>query len=167
ADKFLQKGKLPSALEELRAALEEDSSNDMVRQRAADLCISLNLTDDAAGYLADLFDHLVTQGRSSEAISTYKKLTRLSPTTTARTFKYALLTEKTNPREALDALNTSFLSFLKNGERQYAMEALKRMIALDPPSTNYRREAELAESMGDYRASALAFLQLGRMEEGA
>jgi GGDEF domain-containing protein/tetratricopeptide (TPR) repeat protein len=167
ADKFLQKGKLPSALEELRAALQEDSSNDMVRQRAADLCISLNLTDDAAGYLADLFDHLVAQGRSTEAISTYKKLTRLSPTTTARTFKYAQLMEKANPREALEALNASFLAFLKNGERQHAMEALKRMIVLDPSPTNCRREAELAESMGDYRASALAFLQLGRMEESA
>jgi diguanylate cyclase (GGDEF)-like protein len=167
ADKFLQKGKLPAALEEFRAILSDEPGNDMVRQRAADLCLSLSLGDDAAAYLAELFEHMVAQGRSAEAISTYKKLARLGPPSADRTYKYAQLVERSSPRESLESYNSVFLTFLHNGDRDLAMAALKRIVALDPSLENHRREAELAESMGDNIGSALAFFKVGQMEESA
>jgi GGDEF domain-containing protein/tetratricopeptide (TPR) repeat protein len=165
AEKYLQKGKLPSALDEFRAVLLEDPSNDIARQRAAELCLSLNETAEAAGYLSEIFDRYVVQNRVADAIGTYKRLIRLGPANTERTFKYAQLVERSNPREALEAFNTTFLSFIGRGDKPQAMNALKRMVALDPSSENYRREAELASSIGDTHGAAAAFMQLGRMEE--
>ncbi len=167
AEKYLQKGKLSSALEEFRAVLAEDASNDQARQRAADLALSLNLPDEATEYLNDLFDHTAAHGRPSDAISHYKKLQRLGPVSTERTFKFAQLVEKTSPREALDAFRTSFAAFIGEGNKHDAFAAIKHMVALEPSPENLRREAEMAESMGDRESAAASLFQLGKLEEGA
>ena len=164
-DKFLQKGKPSSALDELRAVISEDPTNDQARQRAADLCLSLNQTAEAAAYLGDMYDRFASQNRVGDAINAYKKLIRLGPASTERAFRYAQLVEKSNPREALEAYNNCFLSFVGRGDKSHAMAALKRMVTLDPSYDNYRREAELAVSMGDNSSAALAYLELGRVEE--
>ena len=46
ADKYLQKGKPDSALDEYLGILEEDPRNESVRLKAADLCVTLNRTSD-------------------------------------------------------------------------------------------------------------------------
>ena len=56
ADKYLQKGKIEDALEELLRANEDDPSNEQVAQKAADLCVSLNRNVDATRLLAFLFE---------------------------------------------------------------------------------------------------------------
>ena len=167
AEKFLQKGKLPSALDEFHAVLAEDPSNDLARQRAADVCLSLNLSSEAADHLGTLFDHAATHNRTQEAIQTYRKLQRIGPTTTDRTFKYALMVERTSPRESLEAFKAAFQSFVGSGDKQQALTAVKHMVALDPSAENYRREAELGVAMGDKRAASLAYFQLGQLEEAS
>ncbi|HWR15993.1 MAG TPA: diguanylate cyclase [Terriglobales bacterium] len=165
AEKYLQKGKLTSALEEFREVIREDPSNDSARQRAADLCLSLDLSSEACCYLGDIFDHAVALGRSPEAINTYKKLARLTSPGIERTFKYAQLIERSSPREALDSLKSVFQAYITNGDRAQAMQTIKRIVSLEPCSENLKREADLAVAMGDNRSAALSFLQLGRMEE--
>src|SRR5579884_2561904 len=91
ADKYLQKGKLSSALEELRHVLLEEPGNDYARQRAADVSMSLGETGEAIRYLTELFDHSAAHNRGADAIGHYKKLVRLGPVDTDRTFKYAQL----------------------------------------------------------------------------
>lgn len=167
ADKYLQKGKLSSALEELRLVLQEDAGNDYARQRAADLALSLGETDEAGRYLCELFDHSSTQGRPSDAVNYYKKLMRLGPVDTDRTFKYAQLIEKSSPREALEAFRGIFDSLLTHGRKQEALVAIKKMVALEPSPENLRREAELAESMGDRQEAANSLYKLAKMEESA
>jgi len=167
AEKYLQKGKLSAALEEFREVLNEDPTNDQARQRAADLATSLNLTDEATHYLNELFDHTAGHGRPSEAISYYKKLQRMGPVSTERTFKYAQLVEKSSPREALEAFRSSYDALLAEGDKHNALTAIKRMVALEPSAENLRREAELAEAMGDREAAAVSLFQLGKQEEAA
>lgn len=165
AEKLLQKGKLSSALEEFREVLREDPAHEVARQRAADLCISLDLTAEASGYLGEIFDHSSAYGRVAEAVSTYKKMVRLAPASDERTCKYAQLIERVSPREALEAYQFAFQSYLDSGLAGQAMSVLKRMISLDPSSENYLREGELAIAIGDTVGAALAFLQLGQLEE--
>jgi tetratricopeptide (TPR) repeat protein len=167
AEKHLQKGKLPAALDEFRAVLSEDPSNDFARQRAADLCLSLDLMSEAAGYFGETFDHCLLHGRTPEAINTYKKLVRLGPVDTARTFKYAQLIEKSSPREALEAFKSAFQAFVADGDKELAHTALKHMLSLEPSTENFHRDAELAVSMGDNRGAAFSFLKIGQMEENS
>jgi diguanylate cyclase (GGDEF)-like protein len=167
AEKYLQKGKLPSALEELRMVLVEDSANDYARQRAADLAMSLGETSEAMGYLSDLFDHSVAQSRPADAINYYKKLSRLGPPDTNRTFQYAQLIERSSPREALEAFHACFDALLNKGRKEDALVAIKKMVVLEPSAENFRREAELSESAGDRSGAAASLYQLGRLEEAA
>src|SRR5581483_10279728 len=162
-----QKGKLSSALEEFRAVLAEDPGHDQARNRAADIALTLNLTDEATQYLNDLFDRTALDGRPSDAISHYKKLQRLGPVSTERTFQYAQLVEKTSPREAVEAFRTSFTALLAEGNRHDALTAIKHMVALEPSPGNLRREADLAETMGDREGAAASLFQLGKVEESA
>lgn len=164
AEKHLQKGKLSSALEEFRAVVADDPTNDFVRQRAADLCVSLDLSSEAAGYLTELYDRFAAQARTAEAVGTYKKLVRLGPVSSARTFKYAQLILKTSPREALTALNTVFEDF-KTSEKQRAVSCIQLILELEPSAENYHRAAELAEANGDNATAALHYLHIGSMEE--
>jgi diguanylate cyclase (GGDEF)-like protein len=165
AEKYLQKGKLTSALDEFRAVLLEDPSNDFARQRAGDVCTSLGLTSEAAELLGGAFDRAVLHNRTADAVQIYKKLQRLGPVKTERTFRYAQLVEQSSAREALDAFKSAFQAFVAIGDKALALEAIRHMVALDPSPENYRRQAELGVAMGDKRASALAFFQLGEMEE--
>ena len=167
ADKYLQKGKLSSALEELRYVLTDDPTNDYARQRAADVAMSLGETSEAAGYLSELFDHCLAQNRPADAINYYKKLTRLTPADTDRTFKYAQLIERSSPREALEAFRATFEALLGGGRQEDALTAIKKMVALEPSPENFRREAELAEATGDHLGAAASLFQLGRLEENA
>ena len=167
AEKYLQKGKLSSALEELRQVLLEDPANDYARQRGADLAMSLGETSEAMGYLSELFDHSLTQNRSADAINYYKKLSRLGPPDTHRTFQYAQLIERSSPREALEAFRACFDALLNNGRKEDALVAIKRMVVLEPSVDNYHREAELSEAAGDRAGAAASLYQLGRLEEGA
>src|SRR5208283_5926224 len=76
AEKLLQKGKTAEALEEYLLVLRDDPENDVVRQLAADLCLSLNRNADAVRLLGDLFERQVAAGDATRASLTYKKLAR-------------------------------------------------------------------------------------------
>ncbi|HVZ18520.1 MAG TPA: tetratricopeptide repeat protein, partial [Terriglobales bacterium] len=165
AEKYLQKGKLSSALDELRAVLLEDNANDYARQRAADLAMSLGETNEAIGYIGELYDHCVAQNRNADAINYYKKLARLGPVDTARAFQYAQLIERSNPREALEAFHTCFDSLLTSGRHADALTAIKKIVALEPSAENLRRHAELCEATGDREGAARSLFELARLEE--
>jgi diguanylate cyclase (GGDEF)-like protein len=167
ADKYLQKGKLPLALEELRLVLQEDPNNDFARQRAADLATSLGAHSEAVGYVGELFDHSVAQGRSPDAIAQYKKLQRMGAVDMGRTFHYAQLIEKSSPREALESFRSCFEPLLAKGRKEDALLAIKKMVLLEPSVENLQREAELAEQLGDRESAATCLLQLGKLEENA
>ena len=167
ADKYLQKGKLLLALEELRLVLREDPGNDFARQRAADLATSLGDHSAAVGYVGELFDHAVEQNRGTDAISQYKKLQRMGAVDTERTFKYAQLIEKSNSREALECFRTCFEPLLSKGRKGDALLAIKKMVLLDASAENLQREAELAEELGDRESAANCLFQLGKIEENA
>src|SRR5262249_12730750 len=76
AEKLLQKGKTAEALEEYLQVLRDDTENDVVRQLAADLCLSLNRNGDAVRLLGELFERQVNAGDATRASLTYKKLAR-------------------------------------------------------------------------------------------
>ncbi len=76
AEKLLQKGKTVEALQEYLQVLRDDPENDVVRQLAADLCLSLSRNQEAVALLGEVFERQVKAGDATRASLTYKKLTR-------------------------------------------------------------------------------------------
>src|SRR2546423_2807177 len=62
AEKYLQKSKPDAALEEYMAILDQEPHNEAVRLKAADLCVSLNRSSDAARLLGEMFDEEAKAG---------------------------------------------------------------------------------------------------------
>ncbi|MBZ5648512.1 MAG: tetratricopeptide repeat protein [Acidobacteriia bacterium] len=163
AEKYLQKGKQKDALEEYLEILEEDPNNDSVRQTAADLCISLNQTEQAIELLAVSYDRLAQIGDVGKAAITYKKLARLTTPTVEQMARYAQLIEKKDKREALDTYHQAVEGFLGKGRKADAFKALQRVVLLEPSLTNYQRQGEIASELGDGKTAATAFLQAGNL----
>ncbi len=161
AEKYLQKGRQDAALEEYLGALHEDPGNDVVRQTAADLCLALGHTGEAAKHLSTLFDHQASIGDVAKAISDYKKLVRVGTPSVDQTFKFGQLVEKSNRRDAMEAYKAALHGFDSQGRKQEELAVLKRVIALDPSEEHYKQEGELAAELGDGKTAAVAFHCVG------
>src|SRR5437868_3904263 len=167
AEKYLQKGKMKDALEEFMAAVEEDPENNAVRERASDLCISLNQNKEAANLLGVLFDRLSNASDQAKAIVTYKKLARMATPRVEQTFRYAQYIEKSNKKEAIELLQRSAEDFIKAGRKDDALGAYKHLVTLEASLENLKAEGELAASLGEGKTAASAFFHAGELERAA
>jgi len=167
AEKYLQKGRQDSALEEYLQALAEDPGNDMVRQTAADLSLTMGRGSEAAALLSELFNKQAANNDVTRAVASYKKLLRVGTPVVEQTFRYAQLIEKSSRRESLDAYNAAVQGFMAAGKKSEALAALKRIVGLDPSQENLKREGELAAELGDNKSAGAAFLKVGELEEKA
>jgi len=163
AEKLLQKGKTEEALEEYLAVLREDLENDVVRQLAADLCLSLNRNIDAVRLLGELFERQVIGGDASRASLTYKKLTRHGSPTWQQKFRFGQLLEGSNRKLAVSTYETALAELAKLGKRQESAEILERLVALEPTQANFLRVAELASESGNRKMAAAAFERVAQL----
>lgn len=164
AEKYLQKGKPESALEEYLSILDDDSENETAKQNAADLCLTLKRTKDAALLFGDLFDRQAEAGDQSKAIANYKKLSKISMPTTEQTFRYGQLAEKSSRREAIEAYETAFKAFIAAGQKKDALEAAKRITVIDPSFNNMKRTADLASQIKENKIATSFYLQMGDLQ---
>jgi len=165
ADKYLQRGKAEDALEELKAALDAEPENTLVRERACDICISLNRQREATNLLSDLLDRYFAASDQTRAVVTYKKLSRISSPTVAQTFRYAQLIEKSNKREALELLQKAAEGFEAGRKKVEALQVYKHLVALEPTLENFKRQGELATELCEGKVAATAFFQAATLEE--
>jgi len=164
AEKYLQKGKQADALEEYLGILEDDPNQDAVRQTAADLSLALGRNTDAASLLSALFDRQAAANDQAKAIVNYKKLAKAGAPTTEQTYKYATFIEKNDKRAALDSYEVALKAFESAGKKNDALNALKRMVVLDPSPVNQKRTGEMAEACNDGKTAALCFVKMAEAE---
>ncbi len=166
AEKYLQKGKIDSALEEYLSVLDEDPGNDAIRQTAADLFLQSNRQAEAAALLSELFDRQLASGDNIRAGVTYKKLAKFAIPKLGQTLRYAQVAERVgNRREALEAYDTAVKGFLHEHRENEALSALRRMTALDTSESSLLRLAELAGKLKDRQTAGEAYLKIGLKEE--
>jgi len=166
AEKYLQKGKVESALEEYLSILDDDPGNDNIRQTAADLFLQVGRNAEAAALLSEIFDRQMAMGDNAKASITYKKLARIAPPLLGQVLRYAQVAERSgSKREALEAYDAAVRGFLAEGRENEALSALRRGISLDPTTENLKRLAHLAGKLNDYSAAGEAFLNIGLAEE--
>jgi diguanylate cyclase (GGDEF)-like protein len=169
AEKLLQKGKTADALEEYALVLRDDPENDVVRQLAADLSLSLNRNAEAVRLLGDLFERQVAAGDATRASLTYKKLVRHGSPTWQQKYRFGQLLEGPNKKLAVGTYESALVDLAKLGKKAESAEILLRVVMLEPTQANHLRVAELASEMGDHKAAAAAFQQVAQLAvaEGA
>ena len=165
AEKLLQKGKTPEALEEYLLVLRDDPENDIVRQLAADLCLSLSRNADAVKLLGELFEKQVGAGDATRASLTYKKLARHGNPTWQQKFRFGQLLEGSNKKLAVGTYEAALQDVAKLGKKQELAEILDRIVAIEPTQANLLRVAELASELGNRKASAAAFQRIAVLAE--
>jgi diguanylate cyclase (GGDEF)-like protein len=163
AEKLLQKGKTPEALEEYMLVLRDDPENDVVRQLTADLCLSVNRNADAVKLLGDLFERQVATGDATRASLTYKKLARHGNPTWQQKARFGQLLEGSNKKLAVGTYEAALADLAKLGKKQETAEILGRVVALEPTQANYLRVAELSSELGNRKAAALAFQRVAQL----
>src|SRR4051812_645250 len=154
AEKYLQKGKPQDALEQYLEILEDDPNNDAVRTSAADVAMTVGENEQAAELLSTLFDRQSAIGDQVKSVANYKKLARLGQPTVDQTFKFAQFIEKADKRQALEEYETCVKKFTEAGRKDDALNALKKITALEGSAANHKRIAELAEQLRDLKAAA-------------
>ncbi len=165
AEKYLQRGKLEGALEEYLLVLDDQPSNQAVRQTAADLCVTLNRAADAARLFSHLFDAQTATGDTTRATLTYKKLLRVGKPSLQQMLQYAHLQERTNKREALEAYTNLGREYRAVNKKEELLDVYRRISALEPTIENYAQEGELAAELGQMPAAAISFVQAGILVE--
>lgn len=165
AEKYLQRGKLEGALEEYLQVLDDQPSNQVVRQTAADLCVTLNRMADAARLFSHLFDAQTAAGDTTRATLTYKKLVRVGKPSLQQMLQYAALQERTNKREALEAYVNLGKEYRAANKKEELLDVYRRISALEPTIENYAQEGELAAEMDQKPAAAISFVQAGILVE--
>src|SRR5579872_4374764 len=165
AEKLLQKGKAPEALDEYLQVLRDDPENDKVRELAADLCLAQARAKDAARLLGELFERQVTAGDATRASLTYKKLARHGNPTWQQKFRFGQLLEGSNKKLAVGTYEAALLDLTKLGKKQESAEILDRIVAIEPTQANLLRVAELASELGNRKAAAAAFQKIAQQVE--
>jgi diguanylate cyclase (GGDEF)-like protein len=163
AEKLLQKGKTAEALDEYLLVLRDDHENDVVRQLAADLCLSLSRNADAVRLLGDLFERQVGAGDATRASLTYKKLARHGSPTWQQKFRFGQLLEGSNKKLAVGTYEAALLDLAKLGKKQESAEILTRIVALEGTAANFLRVAELASEQGHHKVAAAAFQRVAQL----
>jgi diguanylate cyclase (GGDEF)-like protein len=165
AEKLLQKGKSLEALEEYLQILRDDPEHDVVRQLAADLCLSVSRNRDAVLLLGELFERQVNAGDATRASLTYKKLARHGSPTWEQKFRFGQLLEGSNKKLAAGTYEAALTDLEKLHKKQEAMPVLERIVALEPTQANYIRVADLASELDNPKIAAAAFQKVARLAE--
>jgi tetratricopeptide (TPR) repeat protein/GGDEF domain-containing protein len=163
AEKLLQKGKTAEALEEYLQVLHDDPENDVVRQLAADLCLSLSRNKEAVHLLGELFERQVGAGDATRASLTYKKLARHGSPTWQQKFRFGQLLEGSNKKLAVGTYETALADVVKLGKKQESSEILERIVAIEPTQPNLLRMAELASEVGNRKVAAASFQRVAEL----
>jgi GGDEF domain-containing protein/tetratricopeptide (TPR) repeat protein len=162
AEKLLQKGKTAEALTEYLQVLRDDTENDVVRQLASDLCLSLNRNREAVELLGVLFERQVTAGDATRASLTYKKLTRHGSPTWQQKFRFGQLLEGSNKKLAMSTYEAALADLVKLEKKQESLTVLERMVLLEPTRANLLQVAELSSELGNRATAAASFQRVAQ-----
>ena len=165
AEKLLWKGKTDEALQEFLLVIREEPGNDVARENAADLCMSMHRNADAAALLTELFERQAASGSATKAAVTYKKLARVANPGVDQTLRFAQLAERNSRKEAIEAYELAAKVFANSKRKRDELTAVQRLAKLDPTPNNIEREGRLAAELRDEKHAAVCFMQLGKMTE--
>src|SRR5579863_2695981 len=128
AEKLLQKGKTADALDAYLRVVAVDLANDVARQMAADLCLSMQRIPEAVNLLGEMFERQIQAGDATRASLTYKKLSRYAKPTWQQRLRFGQLLEASNRKLALDTYESVLGELLQAGDNGNALTVLRLVV---------------------------------------
>ena len=157
AQKHLQKGALDKALKDYATLLEADPKDANIRLKVGDIHLKQGKTEEAVASYLKVAERFMKDGFDSKAIALYKQVTKIDP---KRYDVYVPLSELYQrlglSSDAMKALQTAADAHYREGDKNQALDLLRKMATLDPSNTTNRlKVAELLRQEGR-EAEALA-----------
>lgn len=133
ADRLLDKGKIPEAIEKLKAALKEDPLNQLVATKLANAFLANDDQDSATKVYAQLANRLSEAGKSQIAIAIYKQALELAPNDINLKVKFAVECESVGKiGDALGQASLAFQYYIRRKKFYDAANILPLMVRLQP-----------------------------------
>ncbi|MGB9123303.1 MAG: tetratricopeptide repeat protein, partial [Candidatus Angelobacter sp.] len=154
AEKFVQQGKLPSAISEYEKVIKEDPKDLTVLNTIGDLYARVGNNDQATYYFKKVGDQYAQNGFAVKAIAIYKKLTKIGPYNSENITKLA---ELYGQQGLYNDARVHYMQvadhLLKSGDNAQAARVFQKILELDPE--NAHTQAKLAD----------LYTKLGKKEE--
>jgi len=145
AEKYVQQGKIPAAIDEYRKIVEADPNDLTMINTLGDLCVRAGRTEEAIQNFSRIAENYRENGFTLKAIAMYKKISKLEPSNFETSLKLADLYSKQGL--IVDARQQYLIvadAYKRNGQTKKALEILQKIADLDPENTAVR--LKLAES---------------------
>jgi diguanylate cyclase (GGDEF)-like protein len=149
AEKYVQQGKYPAAIEEYRKILEYDSEDINIVNTIGDLCARLSRSQDAVRYFTRCADHFETTGSPLMAIAMLKKIAKIDPLNGANAVKLAdLYARQKLVGDAKQQYAAAAEAFKIANQYSRAIKALRKVASLEPENVGHR--IEIAERSAEF-----------------
>ncbi len=170
AEKLIQRGRLESAIDELKAVLKESPDDTRTLNRVGDLYARLNRVDEAIDLFTQAAERFTKEGFFVKAIAIYKKILRLDPTrmpvygSLAELYRHQGLTNEARAQYQVVA------DYYEDGEDSSAVISVyEKLVELDPadPEVRLRLAEHLAaadrteDAVVEHRKAATTLLESG------
>jgi pilus assembly protein FimV len=174
AQKHLQRGALDKALEDYRTLLKADPHDSNVLLKVGDLYLKQGKRDEAINSYLRVAQQFTRDGFDAKAVALYKQISRLDPKRHDVCVPLADLYARMGlVPDAIAALQTAADAAYRGGDKDGALELLRRMASLDPANTQSRlkvaelfaKEQRSGEAVAEYQAVADELERRGEQEE--
>ena len=160
AHKYVAQGKTCRAIKQYESIIERDPSDLILLNVIGDLYAQENNFPEALKYFYRLADTYTREGFKVKAIAIYKKISKIDRDKAEPLLKLAELNWAQGlAREAREQYKNAFEFFERRGQKDKALEVLRKLCQLDPRSTALRLKfAQFAEAAGERGDAAAAYL---------
>jgi tetratricopeptide (TPR) repeat protein len=149
AEKYVQQGKLPSAITEYEKILKNDPKDLTVTNTVGDLYSRGGESDKATECFKTVGDAYASQGFTVKAIAMYKKICKLQPSLESLLKLAELYTQQGLFNDARAQYLQVAEEFLKAGELENAVRIFQKILEMDPENSTMRvRLAEVYIRLG-------------------
>ncbi len=159
AQKYLNQGRIPQAIEQYQQLLQREPEDQVTLMTIGDLYVRAHDIRQALDYFERLAQLFANDGFTSKSIAIYKKIAKLAPDEIGPLERLAeLYVQQGVMSEARPIYLQLAEAHLKANRTSLAVEVLKKLLELSPDNLRVQvRLAELYENIGQPRAAAEAF----------
>ncbi len=170
AQKFLNAGKLPQAIEQYQQILRHEPEDQVTLMTLGDLYVRAGDNGQALNYFEKLAQLFSNDGFISKSIAIYKKIAKLVPEEVGPLERLAeLYVQQGVVSEARPIYLQLAEAHLKANRSKQAVEVLRKLLELSPDNLRVQvRLAELYEGIGQQKEAASTFLSAAQrlLEKG-
>ena len=167
AHKLVAQGKTTRAIKQYELIIEKDPGDLTLLNLIGDLYAQESNTGEALKYFYKLADAYTREGYKVKAIAIYKKISKIDRSKPEPLLRLAeLLSSQGFTYEAREQYRNAFEFFDRAGQKDKALEILRKLCQLDPKNPDLRLDlAQIAERCGETSQAAAAYLDAAALAQ--